>query len=83
MGYSLIAAMQSRDSPVDEFSCSSGRGLLSPEDRRSLAMPKDWTPLGGREAGKPLRDEMYRGSHPLQTLFLPVSVSIYFPETDT
>lgn len=56
---------------------------MSLEDRQNLAMPTDWSPLGGRKAGEPLMGGMYRGSHPLQTLFLSVIVSIYLPERDT
>lgn len=75
MGYGLIAAAQSRDSPVEEYLYSSRRGLLSSEDRQSLAMPTDWSPLGGIEAGEPLRGGIYSGS---QTLFLSIIFSIYF-----
>lgn len=69
MGYSLNAASQNRDSPVDEYLHSSRRGLVSLEDRQNLAMLTDWSPLGGRKAGEPLMGGVYRGSHPLQTLF--------------
>lgn len=77
MGYSLIAASQHRDSPVDEYSYISGRGLVSLEDTQSLAMPTYWSPLGGTEAGKHLMGGMYRGSHPLQTLLLTMIVYLH------
>lgn len=78
MGYSLNAASQNRDSPVDEYLHSSRRGLVSLEDRQNLAMLTDWSPLGGRKAGEPLMGGMYRGHIPYRHCF-----SIYLPERDT
>lgn len=84
MGYMLIAASESRDSPVDERSYSSRRRLIFPKDTQSLAMPTDWSTLGNREgweAGKPLWGGMYRGHIRYKHCFCPWF--FYFTANDT
>lgn len=81
MGHGLIAAEQSRDSPVDVYLYSSRRGPCIP---RGEAKPTHGSPLGCREAGEPLRGGDVQGGHiPLQKLFLSAIVSVYIAQDDT